>query len=278
MLSKAVSSVSRSSSTPELRASRLQHFKPMNAAQYLLVIAILSFGSLSHADPALLPIDFDLRSMTNTYSTSEPKVETPCYGPQRDSLKTLGATLRDPRLAESMRPKAKITQVTTDAQGRIRRDSIYVYQTPDELGSSRGDQAKIMGFTSAEALRMSRDNINTAPCAPGHEQGDMANRWCHSAISQTFSHFLEKQGVGSAAASIAGGIFWAPKEFFIDMNPSAHDLVVTYRDKLGTKRSTFEVTVFGDTVFDNHVTKVKPFSGSAPMFSWTRKLGPRSRD
>lgn len=104
-----------------------------------------------------------------------------------------------------------------------------------------------------------------------------ANRWCHSALSQTLVNAIFGKDGSPVAKAVAEGFVWAPKEFFYDMNPSAHDLTFTYRDSFGTERSTFEITVYGDAIFDNHVNKVQLGKGSLPFVTWRRALFGKSK-
>lgn len=132
-----------------------------------------------------------------------------------------------------------------------------------------------LGMSSKTALMASRDDVQTDGCSDGHDQGDMANRWCHSALARTFSAVLEEAGVSHGVASVAGGLFWAPKEFFYDLHPSSGDFVLTYQDKLGTKRSTFEITVYGDAFYKKRPFEhFEPFKESTPFITFRRKLGP----
>ncbi|MES2529380.1 MAG: hypothetical protein V4598_19990 [Bdellovibrionota bacterium] len=138
------------------------------------------------------------------------------------------------------------------------------------------EKMETLGMSSDLALQASRDAIQTGGCSSGHDQGDLANRWCHSALARTFSALLEEKGVSKAIASLAGGVFWAPKEFFYDLHPSAGDFVVTYQDSLGTKRTTFEVTVYGDALFAHRpFEKPAPFKASTPFITIRRRLGPK---
>ncbi len=132
-----------------------------------------------------------------------------------------------------------------------------------------------LGMSPGVAMQASRDLHATSGCSAGHDQGDLANRWCHSALARTFAALLESKGVSKALASLAGGVFWAPKEFFYDLHPSAGDFVVTYQDSLGTKRTTFEMTVYGDAMFAHRpFEKPAPFKASTPFITIRRRLGP----
>lgn len=140
----------------------------------------------------------------------------------------------------------------------------------------RPSNMEVLGMKAEDALKASRDGFKTAGCSSGHDQGDLANRWCHSAIARTFTSVLEAHGVDATVAALAGAVFWAPKEFFYDLHPSAGDFVFTYRDRLGTKRTTFEVTVYGDSLFEHRpFEKVSPFRESTPFITIRRKLGPQ---
>lgn len=153
------------------------------------------------------------------------------------------------------------------------QDTIIVY--PEGTQVEGVTEMKTLGMNAKDSLVVSGDQLQNNGCAAGHDQGTMNNRWCHSALARTFQAILEKNGVSPVISSIAGGVFWAPKEFFYDMNPSSSDFVVTYKDKFGTKRTTFEITMFGDAVFEKYAGKgFAPLKKSTPFFTITRKLGP----
>lgn len=186
------------------------------------------------------------------------------------------------------KPVMKIVRRMKDDNGNYTNEPAYIYalenrhptQNMSMIGPriQTGNEPRIMGLTAQEAQLASRDGFNMRACSPGHEQGDLANRWCHSVVSQSVVSAIFGENGNPILKAVGESLFWAPKEFFMDMNPSAHDLTFTYRDTLGSRRSLFEVTVFGDAIFDNHMDKVKPFSGSTPFLTWKRQLGPRSRD
>lgn len=255
-------------------------------AEFLFLNLLLS-GAIAHAEGLdIQDLKFDLAQVPGSRqvtSSLPARLGKDCETGAPSSLKTLTETLRDPRLPEGARAKMKIARLTQNASGKTQREIVYVFpEQSDSQNASRigpriqtGREPRIMGMTAQDAQLASRDGVNMRACSPGHEQGDLANRWCHSLISQTIVDGIFGRDGSPVAKAVVEGFVWAPKEFLVDMNPSAHDLTFTYRDKLGTKRSTFEVTVYGDSVFDNHVTKIKPFSGSTPFLTWKRSLGPR---
>lgn len=228
----------------------------MKAYAFLLFIALFGYSSISYADNAQIFYisdhnDFDLANVDN--SKTEASVSLVCTNCQKDkkSADSLVEILNSPRFIHLANKKAKLA-----------RDRTYV----DANGEMR-----IMGMTQQDALHASRDDIEINTCSIYHEQGDLANRWCHSLASQIAAHELESRGASPLVASLLSGLLFLPKEYLVDQNPSAHDITLTYRDSLGTESSTFEVTVFGDAIADNHVSKVKPFSGSTPFLTWTRR-------
>lgn len=156
---------------------------------------------------------------------------------------------------------------------RADKDTIYIIPEGGKPPVSTPADVELFGMNGTDVMHTSRDPFNSNGCAPGHDQGNMANRWCHTLIARTFSSILEKNGVSSGIAALAGGLFWAPKEFFHDLNPSAHDFTFTYVDRLGTKSTTFEVTVFGDAISPKYMGQgFAPFRGSTPFITIRRKL------
>lgn len=57
------------------------------------------------------------------------------------------------------------------------------------------------------------------------------------------------------------------------MHPSYGDLVVTYTDKLGKKKSTFQITMFDDAIYKKRPFEdVQPLKESSPFIAWKRKF------
>jgi len=143
----------------------------------------------------------------------------------------------------------------------------------EENEPSREEELTTMGMTARTSLELSGDQLQDNWCAEGHDQGTLNNRFCHSAVARSFASWLEKKGLDPTLASFAGGIFWVPKEFFMDMNPSAHDIAFTYVDKLGTRSTTLEVTVFGDALFERYMGRgFAPLKSSTPFVTIRRKF------
>lgn len=130
-----------------------------------------------------------------------------------------------------------------------------------------------MGMTNEQALLMSRDLENVSVFSEGHDQGDMANRFSHSLLSRIPGEVLKQMGMSEIAASVIGAVFFVPKEYLYDLHPSAGDLVVTYTDKMGTRSSEFQITVFGDALYTHRPFQdAKPFKESSPFVTWRRKF------
>lgn len=130
-----------------------------------------------------------------------------------------------------------------------------------------------LGTTNKEALYMARDLKNTTVFSKGHEQGDMGNRWAHSYLARIPGEIIKRNGGSEIVASLVGMFFFVPKEFLYDLHPSSGDLVVTYSDRLGTKKSQFQITMFGDSIYKHRPFEdVKLFQESSPFITWKRKL------
>lgn len=208
--------------------------------------------SLEHASATgLLPIKY---SLPKAQARPEPECEE--VGPKLDD-ELLG----------------NVSKAMDAKYWRADKDTIYIFPeggTPPVAGPT---DTELFGMNGSDVMHASRDAFNRNGCASGHDQGNMANRWCHTLIARTFASILEKNGVSSGVAALAGGLFWAPKEFFVDMNPSAHDFTFTYVDRLGTKRTTFEVTVFGDAISPRYMGQgFAPFRKSTPFITIRRRL------
>lgn len=215
---------------------------------------IFSYSSLNSY--AFLELDFKLEEMNKEQCAKEILNE-------EKALSNLIAVIEDPKFWSSY----------LKYESADHRLNEKVYVVAYDKNDLPPEEFKVLGMTAREALLASRDDIQTIGCAHGHDQGDLANRWCHSAVANSFASWLERRGLNSTVASIAGGMFWVPKEFFYDLNPSAHDIVFTFKDKLGTKSTTFEVSVFGDTFYKKFVgDKMEPFKGSTPFLVIKRKF------
>lgn len=172
----------------------------------------------------MLDINFDLSDHT----------------PQRKNCRQIGPQLDDSLIDD-------VFDTMDPRYWKADKDTIYIVLEGGAPPVSYPTEMRVFGMTGQEALVASQNAFEVNGCSTTHIHGDLANRWCHTAIARTFSAMLEEKGVSPVLASLAGGLFWAPKEFFIDQNSSPHDLTFTYSDRLGTKSTSFEVTVFGDT-------------------------------
>lgn len=117
----------------------------------------------------------------------------------------------------------------------------------DNTGATKEGQPvfRTMGFTEKEVLNLVNDE-HGASCSQKHLQGDLANRWCHASIVKVIDRSLRAQGISPVLAAIAGAAFFVPKEFLIDKNPSASDLVTADLDAYKNRNTKVEVSIFGD--------------------------------
>ncbi|MEK6554836.1 MAG: hypothetical protein AABZ31_06335 [Bdellovibrionota bacterium] len=238
----------------------------------VIVLWVTSFwASAGLADPNLIPLDYDLTKTSGATRAGVPLLCVTCNETTSltSSVVEMGSNISSPRLNKNIKPVGEMTEVYRDSRGRVQKRTMYAYTE---------SETQFMGMSQKQALLMARDQYQVSTCSAGHDQGDMANRWCHGNFSRGVSKFFEDKGMNPALSTLMGGLFWLPKEKLQDLNPSSHDLAATYSTSFGTKRSKFELTIFGDAIFDKHIEKVKPFSGSTPFLSFTRKLGPASKD
>lgn len=245
------------------------------SARRSTVFAILTFTFMNIASAAEKPtlppiapmISFNLKDLPGSVVTCVEGV------PQPDAkIEALTDTVNNPKFWSELTKKSTKDKNDKERLGEV----FYLFPKEDEGKEITYDgPTRTLGMTEQEALYAARDAFNTESCTPEHIHDDIANRWCHSSIARTFTSFLESKGLNPVLASVFGGVFWLPKEYFVDLNPSANDLVITYADKLGTKRTTFEITVFGDAIWKKYPGKdVTPFKGSMPFITIRRKLGP----
>ncbi len=219
--------------------------------KFWFLILLTVFSGQVFAQPSMIEMDPDF-SIANV-----PRVETethcsqPVYGPQ---------------LADD------VERIVDRRFWAADEDLIYILPEGAEPPVSTPEMLPL-GLTAQQALLASRDSQGTNACSSQHLHGDLANRWCHSALARIFSSVLERIGVGPGLASLAGGVFWVPKEFFMDKNPSPSDLVITYADRLGTKSTTFEITLYGDA-FKKEKSGYNgiPFSRSGPFITIRRRF------
>lgn len=130
------------------------------------------------------------------------------------------------------------------------KDIIAIYPT-GESKKSRGqitESIEVMGMKESDAIRAVGNRPGDTACH--HIQGNIANRWCHAAIVKQYTQVLKDNGVDGKIATVIGSTFFVPKEYLIDLNPSASDLVATYSDSFGKRKQfEFEVTAFADGGF-----------------------------
>lgn len=117
----------------------------------------------------------------------------------------------------------------------------------DNTGAAKDGRPvfRTMGFTEKEVLGLVGDEQG-ATCSKKHLQGDLANRWCHASVVKVIDRSLRAQGISPVLAALAGAAFFVPKEFLIDKNPSASDLVAADLEAYQNKNTKVEVSIFGD--------------------------------
>lgn len=233
----------------------------MKTALVLIVLSVtFSLQAFAQEPIQLVAIPFELAKY------NKEKVGCTLCEKKDGQLKSLTDVINDTKFIKETKPVAKVVEKRIDESGNEVEETIYLYPASEE--------ARVMGLTAKEALLASRDDISTSPCSSWHKQGDLANRWCHTAIAMGVSYGAEKAGASKPVAGLAGTAFWLLKEKLVDLNASSGDLVYTYEDSLGTKRSKVSITIFADSVFDSHFKKIKLMKDSTPFISFTRKLGP----
>jgi len=108
----------------------------------------------------------------------------------------------------------------------------------------------VMGFTQSEILSMAgeyRNVWNASACSEEHEQGDLANRWCHASITKAIRLGLEARGINTVIASVLAMTYFISKEYLYDKNPSSSDIVYTIEETFGARDNTaVELTLFAD--------------------------------
>lgn len=107
---------------------------------------------------------------------------------------------------------------------------------------------KVFGYSEKQILAMINDS-NGAACSSNHEQGDMANRWCHAAIVKLIDRSWQDQGVHRFLSALMGFSFFAAKEYLIDLHPSKSDLVISDIVLFKDNGVTIEGSLFGDGMF-----------------------------
>lgn len=220
-----------------------------------LLILLSSFLSTTATAVELIESSFDLRDL---------KTEEDC-----DKIAP-GDKIPDLAAVESVLRSQKFwTGVTNIPEAKKGEKIVIIFPKEDERFEPK-EKAKRevidpMGLNEKQALQMSRDHISPGACSPLHLHDDMANRWCHSAMSQNFSEYLKDKGVSNPVADVMGAVMWAPKEYFMDLNPSASDMMVTFKG-YSDKNTTVQVTVFGDALYKKTPGKdFSPFKKSSPF-------------
>lgn len=198
-----------------------------------------------------MAIEFDLAD----YSQSQNQEE--CESPGIPPI----AAVELVELAENPRFWSGLTETDDEQDDDANMRTFYFFPsdgipyagTTNTLGEIRADDSEtFIGMTQREALLASRDPYGTTTCSTRHIHDNIANRWCHGYMANNFSRFLRRQGVSRPLAALAGGIFWVPKEYFKDLNPSANDVVITFEGPIDVDNGIFRnrlsgsVTVYGD--------------------------------
>ncbi len=131
-----------------------------------------------------------------------------------------------------------------EAQTNQRR--MVIITAPQERKPQR---LTVFGFTEEDVLRADGDPHGEA-CSSKHNQGDMSNRWCHAYFVKLADSYLREKGVNKEISAILSVSILVPKEFLIDLHPSASDLVMTeyefYNQTHHRKNTRATITVFGD--------------------------------
>ncbi len=110
---------------------------------------------------------------------------------------------------------------------------------------SKPEAIKVMGMTEREALAFSNDP-NGEACSDKHNQGDVANRWCHTVIVDYVNRGLMKAGVNPIVSHVAASAFFLPKEFLYDKNPSLSDIGAPDITVYNKNHAKVTVTPFAD--------------------------------
>lgn len=225
---------------------------------YLLACAILSLLCSTAFAEGLIALDFKLEDLNK--ECPEKEIAT------HKEVENILAPIQDPNFWKAL------LKIDKSQDNQRLKDVVYIIPVEKELLDSP-EEMTTMGMNAKQSLQASGDQLHNNGCSEGHDQGTMNNRFCHSAIARTLSSWLEAKGVNGVVSSLVGGVFWVPKEYLIDLNPSAHDIAFTYTDKLGTKSTTFEFTMFGDALFAHYMGKdFAPMKSSSPFISVKRKF------
>ena len=247
--------------------------KPSKSAFSFFLILLLQTSAAFSDEVQLMPVKFDLAQMDGSKGAN-----CAMAAAKNQNLLNIKQIARDEDFIRTLNPAAKVTETTRDSSGREVEETYYLFPVQNDGRKQPLNDRRVLGMTQKEALMASRDDFNHSACNDPHKQGDMANRWCHTAIAMGVSNVYEKAGASPALASVGGTVYWALKEKLADVNADSGDLVYSYEDSLGTKRSKFRITIFGDSIVDRHFKKFQPFKSSTPFISFTRKLGPSSEN
>lgn len=113
---------------------------------------------------------------------------------------------------------------------------------------------RVMGMTEKEALVQSGQGPLSPPyraCDSNHNNGDIANRWCHAAIADSMNQYLLLIGVKPVLAAVLGSLPILLKEYLIDQHPSKSDMPIGEiqiftLNKANPKAGSVFLTAFAD--------------------------------
>ena len=124
----------------------------------------------------------------------------------------------------------RISNPSTLSVERNRTNAIMVFPGVPLDNPLADGNSRVLGVTQIQAVRASRDGISQSVIGSNHIHDDLANRWGHSASPRAVMSELEKRGVSPVVAAAIGAVLTIPKEYLVDLHPSAADMVVTYHD------------------------------------------------
>lgn len=132
-----------------------------------------------------------------------------------------------------------------DWEERGNDGEITMFFVEENTDLSEPETIKVMGLTEREALELSNDP-NGEACSNKHNQGDVANRWCHTVIVDYVNRGLMKAGVNPIVSHVAASAFFLPKEFLYDKNPSLSDMGAPDITVYNKNHAKVTVTPFAD--------------------------------
>jgi hypothetical protein len=201
-----------------------------------------------------------------------PKMVTPL----EENIKSLTDVVRHDKFWQASAKGGDVIVKMVRTSGPQKEDFIQMGMTPKVVKTESAPKEFLltMGMSNKDALLASRDVYSNTVFTESHVQGDIANRWGHSVIYRIPGEMVKGLGASEFLTTIVGFLASLPKEYLYDKHPSASDIPVTFTDSLGTKSSTFEITVFGDTLYNHRPFegKVEVFKGSAPFVTWKKKF------